>query len=257
MPAVRAWCFALLWILTAVVRGQDAEFVPPPAPADQISDEARLFAREPESRLRIAERLAALGEKHGYRFYLALYDSLYGRSLSERAQLLQQAWLGAEPGIVLVLETDSRAFKVGQTVATPTRIGGRIELPVAGPKELAPTDLSALVRSLDAALRESKGTEDYVVRLATGMADGISGVLDERSAAPEGNTRSRMILLAIGLLAGAGLVALLVVAGLKRAEARSLERYVFPRVKVGTRLGAPFGGGKISSRSFGNRGEGR
>jgi hypothetical protein len=42
-----------------------------------------------------------------------------------------------------------------------------------------------------------------------------------------------------------------VVAGLNRAEARSLVRYVFPKVSVGTRLGAPYGGGKISSRSFG------
>jgi hypothetical protein len=60
-----------------------------------------------------------------------------------------------------------------------------------------------------------------------------------------------MIVLAIGLISVAGLVSLLVVAGLRRAEARSLERYVFPKIAVGGRLGAPYGGGKVSSRSFG------
>ena len=62
-----------------------------------------------------------------------------------------------------------------------------------------------------------------------------------------------MIILAVGLLAGTGLVALLVVAGLKRAESKALERFVFPKIGVGMRLGAPYGGGKVSSRSFRSR----
>jgi hypothetical protein len=37
-------------------------------------------------------------------------------------------------------------------------------------------------------------------------------------------------------------------------EARSRERYVFPKVHVGTRLGAPYGGGKVRVRSFAAKG---
>ena len=92
---------------------------------------------------------------------------------------------------------------------------------------------------------------EFAERLGTGIAGGVSAVLDEQAARPEGATKGRTVLLAIGLIAAAGLVALFVVAGLKRAEAKSLERYVFPKISVGTRLGAPYGGGKISSRSFG------
>jgi pyruvate dehydrogenase E1 component beta subunit len=84
---------------------------------------------------------------------------------------------------------------------------------------------------------------EYALRLGTGVAAGVSAVFEERAARPESSTKSRMTLLAIGLIAAAGLVALLVVAGLKRAEAKALERFVFPKVSVGTRLGAPYGGG--------------
>ena len=82
-------------------------------------------------------------------------------------------------------------------------------------------------------------------------------MLDERAAAPEGKTKGRLILLAVGFGAAIGLISLLVVAGLKRAEAKALERFVFPKATVGIRLGAPFGGGKVSSRSFGSREAGR
>jgi hypothetical protein len=121
---------------------------------------------------------------------------------------------------------------------------------VTGPKEFSPSDLGAIGRGMEESLRQAPSTEEYAERLAIGLTTGISKVLDERAAAPEGTTRGRLVLLAVGFGAAAGLISLLVVAGLKRAEAKALERFVFP-------LGAPFGGGKVSSRSFGNRGAGR
>jgi hypothetical protein len=257
MRGVRGICCALLGMFAGWLHAQEEEFTAPPPPPDLVLDEARLFARNPERLREIAESLAALEEKHDFRFYFVLYDSLFERSLSDRAQALQQAWLGGDPGIVLVLETDSGIFKVGQAPTEQAEIDGGAKLPLTGAKELAPSDLTALVRGIEGSLRESADREDFSARLATGMATGISTLLDERAAEPDGGTRGRMIVLAIGLVAGAGLIALLVVAGLKRAEAKSLERYVFPKVTVGIRLGAPYGGGKVSSRSFGDREAGR
>ena len=258
MHRVRGLCVALLWMLAGWLQAQDADdFTAPPPPADGILDEARTFARAPERHKVVAEALAALEEKHGFRLYFALYSSLYGRNLEDRAHALQQAWLGESPGMVLVLETDSRTFRQAQTPSKVEHLPAGANLPVVGPKEFAPSDLTAMSRTLDESLRQSSSSEDYAERLAIGLTNGISKVLDERAAAPEGSTRSRLVLLAVGFGAAAGLISLLVVAGLKRAEAKALERFVFPKATVGTRLGAPFGGGKVSSRSFGNRGGGR
>lgn len=255
---MRVLCAALLWMMTGWLHAQEADdFTAPPPPADGILDEARIFTRAPERHQAVAEALAALEEKHGFPFYFVLYSSLYGRNLEDRAHALQKAWLGDSPGMVVVLETDSRNFRQSQAAFESDQVPGGKSLPVAGPKELAPTDLGAIGRSMEASLRQASSSEDYAERLAIGLTSGISKVLDERAAAPEGSTRGRLVLLAVGFGAAAGLIALLVVAGLKRAEARALERFVFPKATVGTRLGAPFGGGKVSSRSFGNREAGR
>lgn len=258
MRGVRGLCVALLWMIAGWLHAQEEDdFTAPPPPADGILDEARMFVRSPERHQAIAKALAALEEKHRFPFYFVLYSSLYGRNLDDRAHALQAAWLGDSPGIVLVLETDSRHLAVGQAASKPDEVPAGESLPVAGPKELAPSDLVAIGRGMEESLRQAATTDEFAERLATGMAAGISKLLDERAAAPEGKTRSRLVLLAVGFGAAAGLISLLVVAGLKRAEAKALERFVFPKATVGTRLGAPFGGGKISSRSFGSREAGR
>jgi hypothetical protein len=257
MRRVRGLCFVLLWAISGWLHAQEEDFTAPPAPEDRVLDEARIFARSPEQHRAVADALAALEEKHRFRFYYVLYSSLYGRNLSDRAHALQQAWLGEAPGIVLVVETDSRHFRISQTPPKPAEIQPGSTLPVAGPKELAPADVVMLMRGVEDQLRQSGDIGEFSERLATGLAGGISGFFDAREAAPEGTTRGRVVLLAIGFGAAAGLIALLVVAGLKRAEAKALERFVFPKVQVGSRLGAPFGGGKVSSRSFGGREAGR
>jgi hypothetical protein len=257
IPGMRGLFRALLLLLLATAlpaRAQDMPFAAPPPPADGLLDESRVLAREPERKQAITAALAGLEAKHGFRMYFALYDSLYGRSVADRARDLQQAWLGDRPGMVLVLETDSRTFKLGRPPPRQKEIGSGQAVEVLGPADLSSLDLSEVVRGLEGSLMTARDAAEFAERLGTGFAAGISTVFEERATRPEGSaSRSRMIALAIGLLAATGLLALLVVAGLKRAEARSLERYVFPKVSVGTRLGAPYGGGKISSRGFGRR----
>lgn len=246
----------LLAGVAAPARAQDEEFAPPPPPEERLLDESRVLARDEERRAAVVAALADLEEKHGFRLYFVLYDSLYGRSVADRARVLREAWLGDRPGMVMVLETDSRTFRLGMPAPPQKEIepGTRLEMPES--TDLSSLDVSNVLRGLEGSLMTAGDRGEYALRLGTGVAAGVSAVFDERAARPESSTKSRMTLLAIGLIAAAGLVALLVVAGLKRAEAKALERFVFPKVSVGTRLGAPYGGGKISSRRFGRASKG-
>lgn len=232
-------------------RAEDEAFMPPPAPVDRLHDESRVLVRDEERRRAIVDALADLEAKHGFRLYFVIYDSLYGRSVNERARQLQDAWLRDQAGMILVLESDSRTFRFGLPPPPQREIEPGTKLEVPGATDLSQLDLSTVVRGLEGSLKTAGDGGEFALRLGTGIAGGVSTVFDERAARPETADKGRMILLAIGLFAVAGLVALLVVAGLKRAEARSLERYVFPKISVGIRLGAPYGGGKISSRNFG------
>ena len=245
--SIRAMC--------AVAFAQEEEFIAPPPPADGVLDEARILAREPERHRAIAEAIGEVQAKHGFRLYYALYDSLISSSAGERAMQLQQAWLGDKPGIVLVLETDRGVFRFGQAPPKQEKIGPGGVIERSDPASIPASALVEILRGIEEPLRESKDRGEFSEKLGIGVAQGIGKVLDEQAAEPEGGTRLRMVVLAIGLLAGTGLAALLVVAGLKRAESKSRERFLFPKVTVGMRLGAPYGGGKISSRSFGERRE--
>ena len=272
-------CF-WLFVAGSVVRAQEEEFPIPAVPESRVLDEARLFAREPQRLAVISETLAMLEAEHGYRFYVAIYNILIGRTLKDQTERLQEKWLGQQPGMVLVIEADSFKFRFGQLPPEEEKIEPGNMMVRSRPTDFAPIELERMIGEIEESLRAartekaldadakvevlSKGDGEFdasrakpfdrqlfVENLSTGLVGRISDELDHRAAAPPGGTRSRMVVLAIGLLAFTGLLALLVVAGLKRAEARARERYVFPRVAVGMRLGAPYGGGKVSSRSFG------
>jgi hypothetical protein len=244
------------WALIAGVFAQDDDFAAPPAPADGILDEARMLQRDPARHRALAESLADLEAKHGFRMYYVLYDTLISSSAGERAMKLQQAWLGDKPGIVLVLETDRGIFRFGQAMPKQERIGPIQSLERPDPSSLSAFALADIIRTIEPKLKEAKDRGEFSEKLGIGVAQGILQELDKRAAEPQGGTRVRMVILAIGLIAGTGLAALLVVAGLKRAESKAQERYLFPKVNVGMRLGAPYGGGKVSSRSFGGRPQG-
>lgn len=272
-------CF-WLFVAGSLVRAQEEEFPVPPAPENRVLDEARLFAREPQRLAVISETLAMLEAKHGYRFYVAIYNVLIGRTLKDQTELLQGKWLGQQAGMVLVIEADSFKFRFGQRPLEEEKLEPGNTVVRSSPADFAPIELERMIGEIEESLRAartanaldadakvevlSKGDGEFdasparpfdrqlfAENLSTGLAGRIAAELEQRAAAPVGGTRSRMVVLAIGLLAFTGLLALLVVAGLKRAEAKARERFVFPKVAVGVRLGAPYGGGKVSSRSFG------
>lgn len=247
--------WTLLLAVPAFAQDDEEEIRIPPAPPNLILDEARLFAREPARLQATATALASLEEKHKYRLYFAIYDSLIGRSLEEQAKTLQEKWLGTQPGAVLVLEADSFKWVYGQAPPIEQEAGPGQKVQRDRPTHLSEIDKDNIHRELREALMPSvnKDRAAFAETLGSGAAREIGALLDQRAASAAGAGGSQMVLLAIGLIAAVGLIALLVVAALKRVEARAKERYVFPKVAVGLRLGAPYGGGKVSTREFGRK----
>lgn len=82
------------------------------------------------------------------------------------------------------------------------------------------------------------------------FTSGIDQAFKEVDEAEPDRWNVRVLMLGTGLMAGMLLIGLLVGAWIRRSDRKVTERLVFPEVTVGMRLGAPCGGGKISSRSF-------
>jgi hypothetical protein len=228
----------------------DGTLPPPPVPEGRILDDARLFMLEPQVLKALSQRLTDLSERTGYEMYVAIFDSLIGSDVKEQSRLLQEAWVGDKPGVVLVLESDSSMFELGwsRTPDAVTESGQKV--PVLADADLAPQDQVRILNSLAELKTEEKGATATAEKLIKHFADGVDEAFRQAEAAEPERWNVRVLMLGTGLLAAMLLVGFLIGAWLRRSEEKVTERLVFPEVTVGMRLGAQCGGGKISSRSF-------
>ena len=220
----------------------------PPAPADGIFDEARIFQRVPRLREALGQRLREFRERTGFEVYVVLLDGLVGRDLQQEAKRLRNSWLGGEPGVVMAMDADTSACVLAWS--EPSIHAGDRKLPVVGPGEVSPQERILIWRELGALERpEIRSHED-----AAKLVDALLRSLDKVVTPAEQEPPSRfghLLLLALGLGSALLLVGMLVAAAVRRADHRASDRLFFPVVPVGERLKAPRGGGKVSSRNFG------
>lgn len=228
----------------------DDAFPVPPRPAFQIIDDARIFQHEPDRLRALADHLGDLRETHAFPLYLVIHDSLIGTSPSEQVQRLHDAWIGDGSGLVAVIETDSGRFAVSRPARKSERIAPDVELPTTGPSDLTDLELTGALARVAAEVLPVRDRAARAEALGRGLADEVGALLQARRDAPEPRTKVRTMVLGVGLLAGCGLAAMVAVTLLRRADSKAARRFHFPQVHVGQRLGAPYGGGRISSRSF-------
>ena len=251
MSGVRLWTLMLL-MLVMPLSAQDAEAgLPiPPAPAGRILDDARLFSLHPQELERLSARLTEISERTGYQIYAAIFDSLIGTSVKEQSRLLQEAWIGEKPGVVLVLESDSSAYQVGwsRTPDAVTESGQKV--PLLSSSDLAPQDQVRIFDELSVMRNHGKGSMESASKLITAFSDEIDQAFREVDAVEPVRWNLRVLILGVGLLAGMLLMGLIVGAWIRRTDRKVTEQLMFPKVTVGMRLGAQCGGGKISSRTF-------
>jgi hypothetical protein len=240
---------AIMAVLTAALGAQEGMTLEiPPAPERGIHDHARVFSASVERLVELENRIESTAELSGVKVYVALFDTLIGRSLPEELANLQEAWLGDEVGVLLVLECDSGRWLLAWSDGGAVSSEGMPAVPVVrrgavpGPEQLR---IEQNLRELGPPKQRSV---DDISRLVTTLIDGVETAVAEE-ARPGGWTKE-VVVMVVGLLAALLLAAMLGWAWVKRNAKRAKERLIFPEVSISRRLGAPYGGGKITTRRF-------
>jgi hypothetical protein len=215
-----------------------------------LLDEAGLFSREPERAAELSRRLERFTSETGYPVYVAFFGTLIGWDLEGLTHRLEENWLGRGPGLVFVVEADAGRWRLGWADSPDIydddgrRMVARSDLDLGGPDKLALRN-----RLREAGPMRPTSSDDGFRRVEI-LLDGLREAHEPIDDAARKRERQRLGALIAGLVAGVLLLGMLGAAGLRRIERRENERFVFPEIEVGKRLGAPRGGGKIRSRSF-------
>lgn len=222
----------------------------PRRPASGVLDEAGIFDRDPQRLQAISDRLQELERMCGFRMCVAVYAVLLDDSPSGRAGALQRAWLGNSDGLVIVYEADTKRLGYGRDMeSVDTRIGMAGQAITAIPLYVLTPMLGRVNARLAGCPEQGPA---FVERLARDLATELEAYFQRGQAEQPKGRVLRLVLLLVGAACGAALLGLLFNKLMDRAEAKRKKVFHFPDVVVGMRLGAPYGGGKISSGSFGD-----
>lgn len=249
------WCGFLAGRLPGQALGEeDSGLALPPPPPSRVLDDAGLFLRAPERLEKISRRLSELHRDRGWSVYLAVYSGLLGMKPEEQASALHAAWNGgSSEGLVIVYESDTRLVAFGRPLDVPAAgDGGQL----AKRSGLAAFELAAaLSGAMDAALSKTLPV-DQVEGLVFGVADQLDAALARKTAPERSLDRLRFALIVVGGISVISLLALIGARFAGRSERHRRRIHRFPEVAVGTRLGAPFGGGRVIARRFRGNGAG-
>jgi hypothetical protein len=215
----------------------------PQAPESGIRDESGFFGRNSGISKRIAEKIRKLEEDHGFRIYLMVEPVLIATTAPELAARLQQWWLPTGEGMVVVYESDNRGIGFGRDLGASV---DKEDIPGRVPTHELENILLRARQATDSTLPPEAFLETLIGNL-TGEFDSYF----KKRAAPLPAGRSlRMGLLTVGALTLLALGAIGVGALVRLPSMAQKPVYRFPVVDRPERLGAPCGGGNVTTRRF-------
>lgn len=208
-----------------------------------VRDENGFFHHDSGALRRISEQLRKLETDHGFKMYLLVEPVLIATSAPELAARLQQSWLPRGDGLVVVYESDNRSIGFGRDIGSAA--------PDEGPASLVPTHETAtiLIRAREAT-EESLAPEAYVEALMGNLVREFDQYFQRRKAPIPPGRSLRLALLTVGGLTLLALAAIVVGALVRLPAMARRERFRFSRVDRPERLGAPCGGGSVTTRRF-------
>lgn len=208
-----------------------------------VRDDNGFFNHDSGALKRISEQLRKLETDHGFKMYLLVEPVLIATSAPELAARLQQSWLPRGDGLVVVYESDNRSIGFGRDIGAAA--------PDQGPASVVPTHETAtiLMRAREST-EETLAPEAYVEALMTNLVREFDQYFQRRKAPLPAGRSLRLALLTIGGLTLLALTAIVVGALVRLPAMARNERFRFSRVDRPERLGAPCGGGNVTTRRF-------
>jgi hypothetical protein len=222
-----------LWQLAVMAFGQEA----PSVPADGIHDDAR--ALPDAARAEISRLIGAFRSATGCELYLATTSYLGGVNVRDHANMLGDAWLGERPGLLLAYDRGTASFSFAPSEALWHRypVPALVEAFSDGGQTLKEQG-----KTLEARLLAASGMVMKRITRLECLRTAQSKVLSRK----DGWLAGAFLCLAC---AGAGLAAFYLARQRQKESAASVKHH-FPQVEVGTRLGAPHGGGVIADIEY-------
>ena len=219
----------------------------PEPPAFGVLDDSGFFSRNPEALMRISDMVRGLDKRHGFKIYVVVETILGATNAMDYALKLQHAWLPEGGGLVVVYQTDTRSLGFGR------ELNGEANLISEGRKDnQVPTYESlVIISSVTKAMDVSATPDVYLETLVADLVSGYDLYFDRLDTpAPKGRAL-RLGLLTIGGISLVGLAVLGIAWLMRRSGMEVPLTFRFPEIEVRERLGAPYGGGNVSSRRFG------
>lgn len=240
---------ALWGVLMVHVMGQravpgsfDQSGLPEP-PEFGIRDSSGVFSRNTEVTRRIVDKIRDLEVDHGFRIFLMVEPLLLDATAPELAVRLQQAWLPDGDGLVVVMESDTRNAGFGPA----SRVAGES----GDHSGLVPShEIAAILRGAVTSADKNLAPEAYAETLIGNLVDGFRKYFDSKSRPVPQARNIRFGLLMAGLVTILALGAIAVGSLTRLRSLAGVQTYHFPVVDRPERLGAPSGGGQVTSRRF-------
>jgi hypothetical protein len=215
----------------------------PKAPESGIRDDGGFFNRAPDTLARISDKLRKLEADHGFRIFLLVEPVLIATNAPDLAAQLQESWLPAGGGLVVVYEADTRNLGFGRDPGESPAGGDTIrEIP-------AHETVSILQRAQDAT-DPKLDTAAYIETLMGKLVAEFDSYFKRRATPPPAGRSLRIGLLTIGALTLLALVAIIVGSLTRLPSVAGPRTWRFPVVDRPERLGAPCGGGNVTTRRF-------
>lgn len=217
-------------------------------PADGLVDRAGLGHRNPELVARMREDIRQLRDDHAFRLYIVLESVLVSGNPQLLANSLRRSWVPKGDGLVLVFEMDTRSLGIGQSFEQEVD-------PTKAPAGQVPSyETNGILENARAGV-DPASAETMLATFVTRVTEGYNGYFLRKDAPVSGERSVKMGLIIIGGASALALLGLMAALLVRRSDDRGGGRcFYFPEVQVSERLGAPYGGGEVSSRQFGKGG---
>lgn len=251
-------CLCAFWVSTVIpcqaqqqkAAGESASDVTLP-PDNQVLDQANVFLEHPDVLAEMVGRLSRMKHDYEYPVYLAVYYNVLDASLRERADQLYESWIGESGrGMVIVYQLDPVTY--GDNPAMAYHKGDGLDPQFGGGSSPIPErEMIAMLAKISPQVdSDADGHQASISSLVSALEAEITRYHDSPAASWKDSDSLIMIAVFSGFVIAIPLIGMLIRRLLLNSSNQSRKTYYFPDVQVAYRLGAPYGGGWVSEKSF-------